>query len=120
MLSIDPRDPQPPYDQLRRQVIGQIETGELEVGTRLPTVRRLAADLGLAPNTVARTYRELEAQGYVRTLGRNGTVVAPSGRSADQVSTEAGRLAEQYVSGMRQLGLDHDAMINFLRRAIAA
>src|SRR5690606_17027256 len=60
MLVVDPDSGTPPYAQLRQQWIGAIRTGELPPGSKLPTVRRLAGDLGIAPNTVARTYQELE------------------------------------------------------------
>ena len=80
MLVVDTSSPVPPFEQLRLQLIAQIERRELPPGTQLPTVRRLAADLGLAPNTVARTYRELEQAGLVRTAGRRGTVVAEPSR----------------------------------------
>ena len=73
MLVVDTASPVPPFEQLRLQLIAQIERGELPPGTQLPTVRRLAADLGLAPNTVARTYRELEQAGLVRTAGRRAS-----------------------------------------------
>ena len=72
MIVIDPRSPVPPFEQLRVQLLAQVQSGELAPGARLPTVRRLADDLGIAPNTVARTYRELEASGIIETRGRNG------------------------------------------------
>lgn len=65
-----------PFEQLRSQIAGRVARGELGPGSRLPTVRALAADLGLAVNTVARAYRELEQDGVVITRGRKGTFVA--------------------------------------------
>ena len=62
-LRVDAADPTPPYEQLRRQLAVLIRAGAVSVGTRLPTVRQLAKDLGLAPGTVMRTYRELEGEG---------------------------------------------------------
>jgi GntR family transcriptional regulator len=95
LLSIDPASPVPPFEQLRIQLLEQIRGGELAAGTRLPTVRRLAEDLGLAPNTVARTYRELEGAGVVVTRGRNGTVVAWSPDAGERrVQELAAQLAE--------------------------
>jgi DNA-binding transcriptional regulator YhcF (GntR family) len=64
-----------PYEQVRVQLVTRIGDGRLPAGTRLPTVRALAADLGLAVNTVARAYKELEADGFVATEGRRGTRV---------------------------------------------
>ncbi|XAS69144.1 GntR family transcriptional regulator [Micrococcaceae bacterium Sec5.7] len=65
----------PLFDQLRLHVIEQADRGTLSAGTRLPAVRSLAGLLGVAPHTVARAYKELEAAGVVATRGRNGTVV---------------------------------------------
>ena len=67
ILDVDPQSAVPPYEQLRAQVTGLVTTGGLPPGTRLPSIRQLAGDLGLAPGTVARAYRELEAAGVVAT-----------------------------------------------------
>jgi len=63
------------FEQVRLQVIHLVDSGELAPGTRLPAVRALAETLDVAPHTVARAYKELEAAGVVATHGRNGTVV---------------------------------------------
>ena len=118
MLRIDPQAPHPPYEQLRTQLIEQIISGDLSPGTKLPAVRRLASDLGLAPNTVARTYRELEASGYVLTAGRNGTIVATPNDGPRETRVTAESLARQYALGMRSLGLGTEAMVTHLRRAV--
>ncbi|MDX6240433.1 MAG: hypothetical protein QOG10_5253, partial [Kribbellaceae bacterium] len=60
IISVDPGAAKPPYEQVKGQVEQLIRRGELAQGTRLPTVRQLAGDLGLAVNTVARAYKELE------------------------------------------------------------
>jgi DNA-binding transcriptional regulator YhcF (GntR family) len=74
-LAIDHDSPVPAFEQLRTQVAAMVVTGELEPGEKLPTVRQLARDLGLAANTVARAYRELEADQVISTQGRRGTFV---------------------------------------------
>lgn len=85
LLRIDPSSDIAPYEQVRIQIAAMVAAGELASGQKLPTVRQLANDLGLATNTVARAYRELEADGVISTQGRRGTFVrsAPldSGRS---------------------------------------
>jgi GntR family transcriptional regulator len=63
------------YEQLRLRVIELADGGTLAAGTKLPAVRSLAEQLDVAPHTVARAYKELEAAGVVATRGRNGTVV---------------------------------------------
>lgn len=102
LLAVDPTSPVPPFEQLRLQLLEQIRSGALGAGSRLPTVRRLADDLGLAPNTVARTYRELEQSGVVETRGRNGTFVALSTDTSTRAAQEA---AATFVARLRSLGI---------------
>jgi DNA-binding transcriptional regulator YhcF (GntR family) len=101
-LTVDPQDSAPPFEQLRRQIAGRVASGDLPAGTRLPTVRSLAAELDLATNTVARTYKELESDGVVVTEGRRGTFVAASAAAG---SSEAASAAARYVAVARRLGL---------------
>lgn len=77
-IVIDLQTGTPPYEQIQTQISSLIAVGELPLGTRLPTVRALAADLGVAAGTVARAYKELESAGIVITNRRQGTVVAKS------------------------------------------
>lgn len=100
-VTVDPSSSVPPYEQLRGQIAAQASEGVLPSGTRLPTVRALAQELGIAVNTVARAYRELEADGVVRTAGRKGTVIAPS---ADAVPGTR-ETAAGFVGEMRRQGL---------------
>lgn len=74
----DPTSAVPPFEQLRTQIARRVSEGDLAPGSRLPTVRSLAQEMGLAVNTVARVYRELEADGVVVTEGRRGTFVRSS------------------------------------------
>jgi GntR family transcriptional regulator len=76
ILRVDPSSPIPPYEQIRSQIATMITIGTLPRGHRLPTIRQLAADLGLAGGTVGRAYRELEQGGFILSRGRNGTSVA--------------------------------------------
>lgn len=62
MLTVDPDLPTPPFEQLKRQIIDQRDSGRFPAEHRLPPVRRLADQLGVSPTTVARAYRELEAE----------------------------------------------------------
>jgi DNA-binding transcriptional regulator YhcF (GntR family) len=101
VLPLDPGAPEPPFEQLRSQIARRAGSGELAPGTKLPTVRALAAELSLAVNTVARAYRELESDGVVVTEGRRGTFIAmESGDSPDAEAAVA-----DYVATARRLGL---------------
>lgn len=85
MIEYDPANPMPAFEQLRGQLAAKIRTGALTAGTRLPTIRQLAADLDLAPGTVARAYSQLEREGLVVARRGAGTVVAVQDRQFDLV-----------------------------------
>ncbi|RKN05333.1 GntR family transcriptional regulator [Streptomyces radicis] len=116
-VTIDPAATAAPYEQLRAQIADQARSGRLPVGYRLPTVRGLADDLGLAANTVAKAYRALEADGVVETRGRNGTFVAAAG---DAAAREAAAAALAYAERARRLGLDRAAAQAAVEDAIRA
>lgn len=78
-LIIDTGSAVPAYEQLRAQLVAMVESGGLPTGTRLPPIRQLAGDLGLAVNTVGRAYRELELAGVAEARGRHGTVIVGTG-----------------------------------------
>jgi DNA-binding transcriptional regulator YhcF (GntR family) len=100
---IDDEGATPPFEQLRAQVVAQALDGTLPAGTKLPTVRALAGDLGLAPNTVARAYRELETAGVIETRGRAGSFVALSQDAGERALQTA---AAEYAARARSLGID--------------
>jgi DNA-binding transcriptional regulator YhcF (GntR family) len=114
-LEIDTASPTPPFKQLRAQLAERIRSGGIAPGERLPTVRRLADDLGLAVNTVARTYRELEAEGLVETRGRNGTVVS---WSPDSGTRDLEQAAAAFAARARSLGVAPEAARLLIDRAL--
>jgi GntR family transcriptional regulator len=88
-LSLDPTSALPVFEQIQTQVVDLITTGAWTAGTKLPPVRTLAEQLGVATNTVAKAYRALEQEGFVITGGRSGTVVADQHpHASDQVRQE--------------------------------
>lgn len=117
---VDPGSSTPPFEQLRVQVLTLVGDGALVPGDRLPTVRSLAGELGMAPNTVARAYRELEADGVLEGRGRSGTFVRASvvqGRTADAL-VSARAAAERYADATRSLGLEPEAALALVRRVL--
>lgn len=116
-FEIDPKGAVPPFEQLKAQVIARIGEGELIAGTRLPAVRQLASDLGIAPNTVARAYRELEADGFLETRGRNGTVVKAKSEDARALLQLD---AQAYAARAAALGIDAEAALDYVRAALRA
>ncbi|AXI77149.1 GntR family transcriptional regulator [Peterkaempfera bronchialis] len=114
-ITVDPSSPVPPYEQIRARIAELARSGELPTGHRLPAVRALAAELGLAANTVARAYRELEADGAVETRGRHGTVIAAAGDAAHRRAAAA---AEAYAERARHLGLTPEEALRAVTTAL--
>lgn len=116
-VAIDPASAVAPFEQVRAALARQIADGTLPVGTRLPTVRALAAELSLATNTVARAYRELETAGLIQTRGRAGSVVAAAG---DAARARAAAAAATYVATTDSLGIDRDEARAIVAAALQA
>lgn len=112
VVTLDLTSPTPPFEQVREQLRTQVESGALDPGTRLPPVRRLADELGLATGTVARAYRELEGLGLIETRGRLGSVV--TGGGVEQAARQA---AHDHARRAQELGLDLETTVAHLRRA---
>lgn len=116
MFRVDPTSQVPPFEQVRDQLALAVRTGDLAAGDRLPTVRALATDLGLASNTVARAYRELEQAGVIETRGRNGTFVAVHGSDR---AKEAALATAAYARRLRELGITADEAVALVREALS-
>ena len=114
-IRLDPADKAPPFEQIKAEIIGLIAARALPEHYRLPSIRQLAGDLGVAPNTVARAYRELEIDGFVRSRGRRGTTVVA--RPAPTVTP--GTAIERAVEDARAHGLDGPTILHIVARTIA-
>jgi DNA-binding transcriptional regulator YhcF (GntR family) len=115
VIVVDAASAVPPFEQVRAQIAAQITDGLLVPGARLPTVRRLADDLGLAVNTVARSYRGLESAGLVETRGRGGTVVTTGG---DQARERLLAAAQHYAALARDVGLSAEEALRLVDTAL--
>jgi len=114
-IHIDHDAAHPPYEQIRLRIADLAANGTLTAGTRLPPVRTLAAELGLATNTVARAYRELELAGLVETRGRHGTVV--TSRAAG-TPLQAQKAATAYAETTRSLGVTPETALALAKAAL--
>jgi DNA-binding transcriptional regulator YhcF (GntR family) len=115
---LDPASAVPAYEQIRAQVEVLVRSGHLRPATPLPTIRQLAHDLGIAPGTVQRAYRELEAGGLVETRRRGGTVVIePLAHRASRTERDRrlAAAARDLVAAARSLGVDLDSAEAALR-----
>lgn len=117
IVHVDPSAPTPVYEQMRSQIARMVVSGVLVPGAKLPTIRQLANDLGLAKGTVAKAYEALLRDGMVDADGRRGTVVrdrpgrGPRGGVPRDLATQAAR---ELAVTVHQLGLEraaaHDAL----------
>ncbi|MFT4471789.1 GntR family transcriptional regulator [Arthrobacter sulfonylureivorans] len=117
-IRVDLAAPTPPYEQIRSQVASLIAVGTLAAGQRLPPVRSLAADLGVAAGTVARAYKELEAAGLLISRRRHGTTVAETagaGRKTAAGSAEVSAAVVHMIHAARDAGLDDETVMNLVR-----
>jgi DNA-binding transcriptional regulator YhcF (GntR family) len=114
-IHVDPDAATPPYEQVRRRIAELAAAGTLPAGFRLPPVRQLAGDLGLAAGTVARAYRELEQAGLVQTGGRAGTTVTARAAGVPVAAVQAAR---RYADRVRALGLSPEAALALVEAAL--
>ncbi|EWS79838.1 GntR family transcriptional regulator [Brachybacterium phenoliresistens] len=117
-LVVDLEDPTPPYEQIRRAVIAQIDRGTIGTGDRLPSIRTLARDLGLAPGTVARAYKELEAEGVIETRRGGGTRVAAGPAAPAEIPPQLQEILDGAVRAAREAGFGDDAIRRAARRSL--
>ena len=121
-LSLDPRSGVPVYRQIIDQVQGGIASGTLVAGDQLPTVRQLAVDLAINPNTVLRAYRELELGGLLETQQGTGTFITQKRIEHDQVerARQLNQLAGDFVARAGAAGFTVEELLEVLRELIAA
>lgn len=115
MVTVDAASSTPPFEQIRAQFAARIAAGELVAGTRLPTVRGLAGELGVAVNTVARSYRDLEAAGLIETRGRAGSVVTAGGDTRREQLREQ---AQRYAELAREIGATPAEALRYVTAAL--
>ncbi len=118
-VRLDGDDPEPAYQQIARQIHWHVAAGRLAPGDPLPGVRSLASDLGVNMNTVARAYRALEDEGFVRIRDRSGVEVASPPRRPDH---DRKALLQEELSNllirMRQAGLTPDQLRRLVDREL--
>ncbi len=119
-ITIDVASPVPVYEQIRAQLTELVESGSLQTNTLLPSVRQLAADMQIAPGTVARAYRELEANGIVVCSRWGGTRVAevPSVPRSER-RQRLDEVVARMVSAARRLGANDEEIEASVGRILA-
>lgn len=112
-LAVDPASAEPPFRQLKGQIVEGVRRGVLTAGTRLPAVRTLAEEVGVSSATAAKVYRELEESGVLEGRGRSGTFVS----AADLPGAVLARAAEEFAERAAGSGFDVDEAVAALRNA---
>ena len=119
---IDTRKDTPTYVQIMDQVRAQVRDGGLQPGSPLPSVRQLAAELELNPNTVAKAYTLLEREGVIRTRPRRGTYVAESAptSASEALERRLDRVVGRVIDETAHLGIGAAELLEALRRRLVA
>lgn len=115
MIQIDQRSSRPIYEQVREGFIKLIASGALPPGSKLPSVRTLASQTAINPNTIQRAYRELEGAGYIVSQAGRGSFVA---EGADVADARARELLERFRSLTEQL-LEYGISADQLNECVA-
>lgn len=113
-IEIDLAAKTPPFEQIKASIIELIAAGQLPAGHKLPPIRQLAGDLGIAPNTVARAYRELEADGLLHSRGRRGTAVVGLPAEAPKIDE-----ISRAIATAREQGIDASSILKLVSQALA-
>ena len=114
MICVNYRDPRPIYEQIQSELRRLMLTGALPPGSRLPSVRELAGQLAINPNTIQRAYRELEADGYILSVAGKGSFVAQVDRIAEQQKKQAVSAFQTAAQRLRALGLSDAQLAQLL------
>ena|SRR5579862_2726414 len=115
-FTLDPRSGVPAYRQIIDQVMGGIASGKLRAGDQLPTVRQLAVDLAINPNTVVRAYRELEIREVLSTQQGTGTFLTDKKPPVDDVERQRriGQLCGELMSKAGAQGITLEEIVGYL------
>ena len=114
MIAINYRDPRPIYEQIQAELRRLMLTGALPPGSRLPSVRELAGQLAINPNTIQRAYRELELDGYILSVAGKGSFVAQIDQLAEQQKKQAVDAFCTAAQRLRTLGLSGEELASLL------
>ena len=113
MISLNYRDSRPIYEQIRDGLRKLIVTGALSADEKLPSVRALAAQLAINPNTIQRAYNELEGEGYIYSVPGKGSFAAANAARRAELLTQVREL----LSELRYLGVSQQELLNLVKEA---
>ena len=114
MITINMRDPRPIYEQIKEGLCRLILTGVLATGERLPSVRELAGQLAINPNTIQRAYRELELEGFIYSMAGKGSFVSPLEQVDHSRIDGKKQQFKEAAQELLRLGMDKETLIAML------
>ncbi|MDR1301316.1 MAG: GntR family transcriptional regulator [Treponema sp.] len=116
-FTLDQASGTPVYRQIIRQIENWVLSGRLKTGDKLPTIRALAVDLKINPNTIAKAYGELEIRGILATQVGSGTYIADKQPEPEEdvLGAKIGETLGRFMREMRDLGLDKGEILRLIR-----
>ena len=117
MISLNYRDSRPIYEQIRDGLRKLIVTGALSADEKLPSVRALAAQLAINPNTIQRAYNELEGEGYIYSVPGKGSLAAATAAADSARRAELLTQVRELLSELRYLGVSQQELLNLVKEA---
>lgn len=113
MVTLDYRDARPIYAQICDGLREQIRSGILQQGDRLPSVRELATQLTINPNTIQRSYRQLESEGFIASVPGKGSFVCP--RQEESTDPALWQALDDAVAALADTGIDTTQIIRYIQ-----
>ena len=117
MITINYRDPRPIYEQIQTELRRLMLTGVLPPGSRLPSVRELAGQLAINPNTIQRAYNELEGEGYIYSVPGKGSFAAGNAGADAQRRTELLAQVRELAAELNYLGVSRQELETLIEEA---
>lgn len=115
MFSINYRDPRPIYEQVKDSLRRAIITGVLKADEKVPSVRDLAGQLAINPNTIQKAYRELETEGYIYSVPGKGSFVGECGEAIEARKAELYGHLDATVTDILHLGVTQEEICDHIR-----
>ena len=116
MVHLDYRDARSIYTQIADNFRNQIRAGILVEGDKLPSVRELASDLAINPNTIQRAYRELEAEGWIASVSGKGSFVCGAPRQEDSETEALWQELDAVTAKLTEAGISRQAILQYLKQ----
>ena len=116
MIHLDYRDARPIYTQIMDNFRNQIRANVLAEGDKLPSVRELASELAINPNTIQRAYRELEAEGWIASVSGKGSFVCGAPRQENPETEALWRELDIATENLLKSGISRQTILQYLKQ----